>query len=102
MHQSEKRNPGLQSGASENAQTIGHGLSFNTARGLDRLQYRLSGFALALDSTLPEVAFLENAVQLTALGLPLPAGGQVRLHRLALKLFDLRVILEEPLPEVRR
>lgn len=102
MQTPEKRNPGLQSGASENAQTIGHGLSFNTARALDRLQYRLSGFALALDAVLPDVAFLESAVQLTALELPLPAGGQVRLHKLALRLFDLRVILEEPLPEVRR
>ena len=68
----------------------------------DRLQYRLSGFALALDAVLPDIAFLETAVQMTAQGFPLPAGGQVRLHRLALKLFDLRVILEEPLPEVRR
>lgn len=102
MQAPEKRNPGWRAGASDNAQTIGYGLSLNTARALDRLQHRLSGFALALDATLPEVAFLEDAVQLTALGLPLPAGGQVRLHRLALKLFDLRVILEEPLPEVRR
>lgn len=101
MQAPEKRNPGWRAGASK-SQTIGHGLSLNSANALDRLQYRLSGFALALDAVLPEVAFLEDAVQLTALELPLPAGGQVRLHRLALRLFDLRVILEEPLPEVRR
>lgn len=101
MQTPEKRNPAGQGGAS-GTQTIVHGLSLNSAVAMDRLQYRLSGFALALDAVMPDVAFLETAVQMTAQGLPLPAGGQVRLHRLALKLFDLRVVLEEPMPEVRR
>ena len=101
MQTPEKRNPAGQGGASE-AQTIGRGLSLNSAAAMDRLQYRLSGFALALDAVMPDIAFLETAVQTTALGFDLPAGGQVRLHRLALRLFDLRVILEEPMPEVRR
>lgn len=77
------------------------GRTFQNAIALERLQYRVSAFALALDATLPEIAFLEQAVQLTALGLPLPAGGQVRLHRLALRLFDLRVVLEQGAVEVR-
>lgn len=63
---------------------------------LERLQFRLSAHNLALHAVLPDIAFLEQAVQLTAMGMPLPAGGQVRLHRLALKLFDLRVVLEHP------
>ena len=101
MQTPEMRNPGWQAGASGSSpgRQIFHGQS---AIPIARLQYRLSGFALALDAVLPDVAFLETAVQMTAQGLPLPAGGQQRLHRLALKLFDLRVILEEPLPEVRR
>ena len=101
MQTPEKRNPGWRAGAS-GAQTIGRGPAGNSDEIIGRLQYRLSGFALALDAVLPEVAFLEDAVHLTSLQLPLPAGGQVRLHRLALRLFDMRVILEEPMPEVRR
>jgi|GEM_PF-3270544 len=101
MRALERGNPSWRAGASGSSpdRQIFHGQS---AIPIARLQYRLSGFALALDAVLPDVAFLETAVQMTAQGLPLPAGGQQRLHRLALKLFDLRVILEEPLPEVRR
>ena len=97
----EMRNPGWRAGASGSSpgRQIFHDQS---AIPIARLQYRLSGFALALDAVLPDIAFLETAVQMTAQGFPLPAGGQVRLHKLALRLFDLRVILEEPLPEVRR
>lgn len=101
MQAPEKRNPGWRAGASG---TLAGERQFHvqSATPADRLQYRLSSFALALDAVLPDVAFLETAVQMTAQGFPLPAGGQVRLHRLALKLFDLRVVLEEPMPEVRR
>lgn len=74
-------------------------LRSNDAQHIERLQLRLSTFALALDAVLPDIAFLENAVQLSALGMPLPAGGQVRLHKLALKLFDLRVVLDAEMPQ---
>lgn len=69
---------------------------------LARQNFRLSSFALALDAVLPELAFLESAVQTTALGLPLSSGGAHRLHKLALKLHDLRNVLEWPLTEIDR
>ena len=101
MQAPEKRNPGWRAWASGD-QAGEHRFQSHNATPIERLQYRLSGFALALDAVLPDIAFLETAVQMTAQGFPLPAGGQVRLHRLALKLFDLRVILEEPLPEIHQ
>lgn len=67
-----------------------------------RLQYRLSSFALALEAVLPDLALMETAVQQARLGLPLSADTVRRLDRFALKLFDLRAVLEWPLPEVRR
>lgn len=96
MGTAEMRNASWRAGVSGNPQTTGRGLSLKDAQAVERMQHRLSGFALALDAVLPEVAFLEQAVELTARGLPLPAGGQVRLHRLALRMFDLRVVLEHP------
>jgi len=72
------------------------------ANHLARLSYRLSTFALALDAVLPELAFIESAVQTTALGLPLSAGGAHRLNKAAVMLHDLRNVLEWPLPEVDR
>src|SRR5690554_5971896 len=84
------RGAGVQANAS--------GLSLNHARALERTQYRLSCFALALDAVLPDLCFLDSAVQTTAHGLPLSQESIHRLHRLALKLFDLRQVLEWPLP----
>lgn len=74
-------------------------LRSNDAQHVERLQLRLSTFALALDAVIDELAFLETTVQTTALGFPLPAGGQQRLNRLALRLFDLRIVLESEGPQ---
>lgn len=69
-------------------------LRSNDAQHIERLQLRLSTFALALDAVIDELAFLETTVQTTALGFPLTAGGQQRLNRYAVRLFDLRQVLE--------
>src|SRR5690606_38637152 len=65
---------------------------------LDLLHYRLSSFALALDAVLPELAFLESAVQSTALGLPLRAGGAHRRDKVARQRPARVTVLERPMP----
>lgn len=79
-------------------QTNGRGLSLQDTGAVDRLQFRLSAFALALDATLPDLSYLEHVVELAARGGPMPGDCPQRLYRLALKLFDLRAVLEAPMP----
>ena len=69
---------------------------------LELAHYRLASFSLALDAVLPELGFIDQAVQTTAMGLPLSPGGAHRLHKIALKLHDLRAVLEWPMPEIER
>lgn len=88
-----KRNPAGQGGAS-GVQTIERGLSLNHADLFDRMQRRLSGFALALDAVLPDVGWLQHVVEVAARGDTLPQDAPQRLYRLALKLHDLRMVLE--------
>ncbi|QOY61872.1 hypothetical protein INQ40_07800 [Lysobacter sp. H21R4] len=66
----------------------------------NQLQWRLSAFALALDAVLPDLTYLQHVVELAARGGPMPGDCPQRLYRLALKMFDLRQVLETPLPEV--
>ncbi len=72
----------------------------NHASPYNQLQWRLSAFALALDAVLPDLAYLQHVVELAARGGPMPGDCPQRLYRLALKMFDLRQVLETPLPEV--
>lgn len=97
----QSRNPSVRAGASWKA--AGERVSRpDDGTHMARLQYRLSSFALALEAVLPDLALMETAVQQVRLGLPLSTDTVRRLDRLALKLFDLRAVLEWPLPEVRR
>lgn len=105
MAHPEKRNPGSRAdraGASHSAQTSGHGLSLHHAQIIDRLQFRLSANALAIDALTPDLDFAMRAAELLAQGMPLPGDGRQRLHRLTLRLFDARSVLEAAMPpEVR-
>lgn len=98
MQTPEKRNPGWRAGASNNTQTIGRGLSLHHARIIERLQFRLSANACAIDALTPDLDYAMRAAELLAQGMPLPGDGRQRLHRLALRLFDARSVLEAELP----
>lgn len=80
------------------SQTNGRGLPLKGTGAVDRLQFRLSAYALALDAVLPDLSYLEHVVELAARGGPMPGDCPQRLYRLALKLFDLRTVLEAPMP----
>lgn len=81
-------------GRGAGAQATGRGLSANHADLFHRMQCRLSGFALAVDAVLPEVAYLQHVVEVVARGCPMPGDCPQRLYRIALKLHDLRNVLE--------
>lgn len=87
-------------GRGAGSQTNGRGLSLKDSEAFDRLQFRLSAFALALDAVLPDLAYLQHVVELAKRDGPMPGDCPQRLYRLALKLFDLRMVLESS--EVRR
>lgn len=89
-----KQSPGGQAGASR-MQAIVRRLPRNDAEVAADLQRRLSGFALALDAVLPDLAYLQHVVELAARGGPMPGDCPQRLYRIALRLFDLRAVLEE-------
>lgn len=98
MQTPEKRNPGWRAGASNNTQTIGRGLSLHHARIIERLQFRLSANACAIDALTPDLDFAMRCAWLMEKGMPPPADAPQRLNRLALRLFDARSVLEAPLP----
>lgn len=98
MQTPEKRNPGWRAGASNNSQTIGRGLSLHHARIIERLQFRLSANACAIDALTPDLDYAMRCAHQMALGMPLPGDAPQRLNRLALRLFDARSVLEAPLP----
>lgn len=85
-------------GRGAGSQTNGRGLSPKNTESFDRLQFRLSAFALALDAVLPDLSYLQHVTELAARGGPMPSDCPQRLYRIALKLFDLRVVLESPMP----
>lgn len=101
----EKRNPGSRADraeASDNTQTNGHGLSLHHARIIDRLQFRLSANACAIDVLGPDLDFAMRCAHLLTLGMPLPGDAVQRLNRLSLRLIDARHVLEAEMPpEVR-
>lgn len=100
MAMPEKRNPGSRAdgaGAS-NSTHHGHGLSLHHARIIDRLQFRLSANALALDALGPDLDFAMRCAHLMSLGMPLPGDAPQRLNRLSLRLIDARHVLEAELP----
>ncbi|MGO1541408.1 MAG: hypothetical protein ACTHXB_07235 [Luteimonas sp.] len=83
-------------------QTNGHGLSLHTAEIIERLQFRLSANACAIDALTPDLDYCMRVVWLVAKGMPLPGDAPQRLNRLALRLIDARHVLEAELPpEVR-
>lgn len=97
----ETRNPGSRAdraGVSHNVQTIGRGPSLHSRAVLERLQFRLSANALAIDALTPDLDFAMQAAELLAKGMPLPGDGRQRLFRLALRLHDARNVLEAPMP----
>lgn len=94
MGMPEKQSPGGRAGASKNMQAIVRRLPRNDAEVVADLQRCLSGFALALDAVLPDLAYLQHVVELAARGGPMPGDCPQRLCRIALKLFDLREVLE--------
>lgn len=86
--------PTAANGRGAEAQSIGRGLSLNHAVMMDRMQRRLSGFALAVDAVLPDIAYLQHLVETAIRGDRMPADAAQRLYRTALKLHDLRMVLE--------
>ena len=99
MQMPEKRNPGWRAGASNNTQTIGRGLSLHHARIIERLQFRLSANACAIDALTPDLDFAMRCAHLLSLGMPLPGDAPQRLNRLSLRLIDARHVLEAELPQ---
>ena len=102
MQMPERRNPGGRgdrAGASNNAQTIGHGLSLHHVRIIERLQYRLSANACAIDALTPDLDYAMRCAHLLSLGMPLPGDAPQRLNRLSLRLIDARHVLEAELPQ---
>ena len=101
-------NPTLQNGSApaavngRGARNSGERFHDKSAIHLERLQWRLSAFALALDAVLPGLAYLQHVVEVAKRGDAMPGYAPSRLYRLALQLHDLREVLEAPMPEVGR
>ncbi|MGY0634387.1 hypothetical protein [Luteimonas sp. A478] len=62
----------------------------------------MSANACAIDALSPDLDYAMRCAWLMSCDMPLPADAPQRLHRLALRLFDARSVLEAPLPPEAR